>query len=65
MRERENVFPNEEEWMLGEHEKGNDQKYSNSTENLSSLTSLTNAYFKCITQEFLFPFFCTDRSAAV
>lgn len=50
--------------MLGEHEKGNvleffqnDQKYSNSTENLSSLTSLTNAYFRCITQEFLFLFF--------
>lgn len=35
------------------------------TENLSSLTSLTNVYFRCITQEFLFPFFCTDRSAAV
>lgn len=55
--ERENVFPNKEEWTLGEHEKGNDQKYSNSTENLSSLTSLTNAYFRCITQEFLFLFF--------
>lgn len=46
-----------------EHEKGNVLeffqnywKYSNSTDNLSSLTSLTNAYFWCITQEFLFLF---------